>query len=117
MRPLELALPSGPLALRFGHEEATEVLADLPRLAHDGQRRRRTVQDLRTLRCLSRLRPTPRHVNIARGRYPKINLTNFFDQGAPGAETAFGRLCTGTQTRSRRPSQPSQSFGSKPGKR
>jgi hypothetical protein len=56
-------------------------------------------------------------VNIARSRYPKINLTNFFDPGAPGAETAFGRLCTGTQTRSRRPSQPNQSFGSKPGKR
>jgi hypothetical protein len=57
-------------------------------------------------------------VNIARSRYPKINLTNFFDPGTPqGPRPAFGRLCTGTQTRSRRPSQPNQSFGSKPGKR
>jgi hypothetical protein len=46
-------------AIRFRHEKATQVLVDLPRLANDGQRRRSTLQNLCTLRCLPRLRRTP----------------------------------------------------------
>ena len=63
-----LAAPGGPggvvataRSIRFRHEEAPPMLADIPRLATRGQRRRRKIQNLRTLWCLPRLRPTPRH--------------------------------------------------------
>jgi hypothetical protein len=79
MKAQLICLPDAGLSssssVRFAHEEAAQVLADLSRLAPHGQRRRPTVQDLLTLWRLPGLRSTARRVKRVQSPYLDIAST------------------------------------------
>jgi hypothetical protein len=77
-------------SVRFAHEAAAQVLADLSRLAPHGQRRRPAVQDLLTLWRLPGLRSTPRRVK--RVQSPYLDVASAAMRLLAEASAALARL-------------------------